>query len=232
MAMTAVIDAWFDFGCPFSMLTRRLLAAEFEDFGPAVRWYPHEAAGAARNRLPAARVWESGVRPLADRLGVPVHREPPPYAPTRLALQGYHYAVDRGRGAAYCDQVFDAYFRERLDIAEPVVLSGAAGRAGLDPERFLAAVDSPRYARRHRTAVARWPSVRTTPTVVSGGYRVEGVPNPVQLARLAALSGQGLVQAGLRPLVEVAEGGREEVVEPFGEPVRQPAEQLRVRRCG
>ncbi|MFE0776496.1 DsbA family protein [Streptomyces sp. NPDC058861] len=205
--MTAVIDAWFDFGCPFSMLTRRLLAAEFGDFGPAVRWYPHEAPGGARNRLPAARVWERGVRPLADRLGVPVHREPPPPAPTRLALQGYHYAVDRGRGSAYSDQVFDAYFRERLDIADPGVLAGAAGRAGLDPERFLAAVDSPRYAQRHRTAVARWPSVRTTPTVVSGGYRVEGVPNAVQLARIVALSGRRPPEPARRVMAGAAAPG-------------------------
>ncbi|GAA3061425.1 hypothetical protein GCM10020254_01550 [Streptomyces goshikiensis] len=68
------------------------------------------------------------------------------------------------------------------------MLAEAARRAGLDPERFRAAVRSPYYVRRHQEAVTPRRSVRIAPTVVADGYRVEGVPTGAQMAKLIALS--------------------------------------------
>lgn len=190
-----MIDAWFDFGSPLSMLARHLLYAEIGNRGTPIRWHPHEGGDGVRDSAWLAQVWDRSVRPLADRLGVRVSTAPPRPTSTRLALQGYQYALDQGRADAYGEQVFHAHFVERLDISEPQSLEAIARRAGLDPKLFSAAAASAHYAKRHLAAVSQWP-VRVTPTVVCGGYRIEGVPTKAQLVKLAAASARSRAGAG------------------------------------
>jgi predicted DsbA family dithiol-disulfide isomerase len=198
-----MIDAWFDFRSPLSMLTRHLLTAELGNSETRVRWHPSEGGDEAWDPAWFAQTWVRSVRPMAERLGVRVNAAPPRPTSTRLALQGYQYALDQGRADAYSEQVFHAYFAESLDIGEPQALGMVAGRAGLDPERFGVAAASTRYAERHLAAVSQWPPVRVTPTVVCGGYRIEGVPNKAQLAKLVAASTRPRVRAGCpRPTAE------------------------------
>lgn len=184
----AMIDAWFDYRFPLSMLTRHLLTRELGDTGLQARWHPSECADDTWDPAWLARAWDRSVRPLAERLGVRVHTAPPRPASTRLALHGYQYALDEGRADAYNDQVFHARFAQRLDIGDPQTLRMIAFRAGLEPDRFIAAASSPHYAERHRAAVGKWPPVKVAPTLVCRGYRIEGVPSPAQLARLVAAS--------------------------------------------
>ncbi|MFE2922818.1 DsbA family oxidoreductase [Streptomyces goshikiensis] len=186
--MAVGIDSWFDYGCPSSMITRHFLTEELAGSGVQVRWHPHESRCGAWDPVWSAQRWDRGLRPLADRLGVRVSPVAPANTSSRLALQGYQYAADQGRGDAYSDQVFSARFTEGQDIADLAVLAEAARRAGLDPERFRAAVRSPYYVRRHQEAATPRRSVRIAPTVVADGYRVEGVPTGAQMAKLIALS--------------------------------------------
>jgi predicted DsbA family dithiol-disulfide isomerase len=183
-----MIDAWFDYTSPLSMLTRHLLSAKLGNSGTRIRWHPADGGYEALDPVWFTQAWDRSVRPLAERLGVRVNAVPPRPTSARLALQGYQYALDQGLAEAYSDQVFHAYFVQRADIGEPQALGMAAHRAGLDPERFRSAATSAHYAERHRAAVTQSPPVRVTPTVMCGGYRIEGVPNDAQLARLVAAS--------------------------------------------
>ncbi|MEI7033727.1 DsbA family oxidoreductase [Streptomyces pratensis] len=185
--MDGVINVWFDFGCPFSYLLRRVLSKPLAESGTRACWHARDAeSGVLKEPVTAARIWKHSVRPLAGRLGVAVSDLAPRPVSTRLAVQGYQYALDRGRGCAYREQVFSAFFARAQDVSRAKVLAEAAGRAGLDPEHFEAVAGSRYYLDRHLAAAARCPSVRTTPTLGIGDYVLEGVPGDAQLARLLA----------------------------------------------
>ncbi len=56
--------------------------------------------------------WKRSVYPLAERLGVEIKLptvSPQPY--TNLAFQGLEFAKDRGKGDAFNDAVFRAFFQ-------------------------------------------------------------------------------------------------------------------------
>ncbi|WP_329578829.1 DsbA family protein [Kitasatospora sp. NBC_01250] len=187
--MAITIEAWFDYRCPLSMLTRRLLTPVAASHGATLRWHPHEKQGGQSwDPVPSARVWRHGVRPLAERLGVTVSERPPaPASDYRLAFHGYQFALDQGRAEAYGDEVFAARFVAGLDLGDPQVLTAAAQRAGLAGPEFRAAVRSEHYADRHRAALVAGCGhgpVRLTPTTVIGDRRIEGVPDLAQLDRL------------------------------------------------
>lgn len=76
---------------------------------------------------------------------------PRPY--TRLAFEGWYYACDHGRGEAYNDLVYRAYFLDEQDIGEISVLRGIAVQSGLDGDDFTAALSSGIYTAREREAV-------------------------------------------------------------------------------
>ncbi|MCX4745635.1 DsbA family protein [Kitasatospora sp. NBC_01287] len=187
--MAITIEAWFDYRCPLSMVTHRLLTAVAAAHGAELRWHPHEnRGGASWDPVPSARAWQYGTRPLAARLGVTVAERPPaPVRSARLAFLGYQFALEHGVGERYSEQVFAAHFAAGLDIADPAVLARIASRCGLDPLDFRAALADERYAELHRSALAEGSGhgpVRLTPTTVIGDRRIEGVPDLAQLDRL------------------------------------------------
>ncbi|MEV6960232.1 DsbA family protein [Streptomyces sp. NPDC051207] len=205
--MAADIDFWFNYSCPLSFLTRRLLLRAAQESGARIRSHPFEHRPGIRNAVFSQRVWEHTVLPLAARLDVPMGEAPPMSATdTRPASRGYRYARDRKRGEAYSDQVFSAHFQEQAGIGDPAVLEQLAGRAGLDPGEFRAAL-----AARERTEHPR-PTpeegkipVTLTPTIVSGHLRIEGVPTAEQFHRLLQGAGSGRLS---RPGGNVRPSGR------------------------
>jgi predicted DsbA family dithiol-disulfide isomerase len=62
---------------------------------------------------------------------------------SRPALIGAKYAEAQGKGDAYADEVFHAYWQEAQPIEEVAVLRGIAERIGLDGEAFVAALNDP-----------------------------------------------------------------------------------------
>lgn len=185
--MVNTIDFWFDYTCPFSLLTYRVLGDTFGGSSMRVRCHPHERPRARSSEpLTPRHVWDHSVRPLSERVGLTLGDCPPMSAPaTRLAFQGYQYARDQGRGRAYSDQVFSAYFSDHLDIEGLPVLTRAAQRAGLDPRRFGEAAVSEHYAARHLAALEETgATVELTPTIIAGTRRIEGVPTSEQIQRL------------------------------------------------
>jgi predicted DsbA family dithiol-disulfide isomerase len=245
--MTLEINFWFNYSCPFSFLTRRLLREAALEAGARIRSHPFERQAEIQESALPQRIWEHTVLPLAERLGVPVGETPPaPAADTRSALLGYRYACDRGRGEVYSDQVFSAHFQERADIGDLATLERLAERAGLDPGEFHAAVTAREYAERHRLALEGAKTlVALTPTITGGHLRIEGVPTTEQLRRLLGGSGSGrlsLTGTGALPeraaasgrpaggrrdgmVVEAVECGLHQVREALGDPLGQTAEQ-------
>ncbi|MFI6644727.1 DsbA family protein [Streptomyces sp. NPDC050504] len=187
--MTGTIDFWFDYTCPLSLLTRRVVADAIRGTGTRMTWHPFELrpGGSVWPVFPD-KVWENAVMPLAERIGVVLTGPPPvPIPPTRLAFQGLQYALDRDLADHYSDRVFAAYFVERRDIADMATLAGVARATGLDPEEFSTAAVSEDLAERHRQALRRAEgAVKVIPTLVVGSRRIEGVPSKDQIARLVA----------------------------------------------
>ncbi len=56
------------------------------------------------------------------------------------AMRGALYAQDQNMLPAYARKVFEAYWRDGADIANPQILAALAGKCGLNQEAFLTAL--------------------------------------------------------------------------------------------
>ncbi|GGV53981.1 DsbA family oxidoreductase [Streptomyces spectabilis] len=186
--MTVTIDVWFDFICPYSLITRHVLARALDGKDAAPAFHPFEVnpnCVEEAGEYPRG-VWENSVRPLGAERGV--HLAGPPGTPlrrARMALLGYRYAAEHGAGARYTDLVFGAYFHHWQDISDPTVLAALAVEAGLDRAGFRAAIMSARYARAHQQGLAHargQAQVSMVPVIVAGQRRIDGVPTAAELA--------------------------------------------------
>ncbi|MEW2530222.1 DsbA family protein [Streptomyces sp. NPDC047071] len=189
--MSLTIDVWFDYLCPFSVMTGKVIADTGLAQDHAVRWRPYELhpggipAGGKKD-YPQG-VWENSVVPMADRLGVPFTTAPSgPLPRTDLAMHGHTFAWRHGAGHAYDTAVFDAYFHHDQDIADLDTLADLAGQSGLDRRRFTSWTASPEAAEHHRASqeeARRTHRIHTVPTLVIGSWRTEGVPDAARLLR-------------------------------------------------
>ena len=73
------------------------------------------------------------LRAVADQEGLPFGDRLRTYN-SRLAQELGHWAASLGRGRAFHDAVFRAYFADGRNIAEMPVLTAVAASVGLDPE--------------------------------------------------------------------------------------------------
>jgi predicted DsbA family dithiol-disulfide isomerase len=95
---------------------------------------------------------------------------------SRLAQEMGKWAEDQGRGDAFHQAVFLAYFQRGENIARPPVLIQICSAVGLDPAAAKAALDQ----RSYRQAVdldwqrSRQMGVTAVPTFVLGGQRLVG----------------------------------------------------------
>jgi predicted DsbA family dithiol-disulfide isomerase len=200
MELTATkptIDIWFDYICPFSVMTRKVIDDVTARTPADVRWHPYELH---ENGVPPTgktdypeHVWENSVLPMAERLGVRFGPVPAIALPrTALAMHGHRYAQEHGLGPAWDTRVFDAHFHRARDISDPAELTATAGDLGLDTEEFRARILSPQAALEHHDSqqhTRRALRIHTVPTVAIGSWRTEGVPQAARLLDvIAALS--------------------------------------------
>jgi len=115
------------------------------------------------------------LRQVAGELGLPLSDRTHTYNSRRAQELG-KWAGEQGRGDAFRDAVYRAYFVEGKNIARVEVLSGIAEGIGLDPveaeqalreERYAAAVDADWHH-------ARELGVSAVPTVVYGNKGLVG----------------------------------------------------------
>ncbi|MFJ6700833.1 DsbA family protein [Streptomyces sp. NPDC091272] len=187
--MSLTVNVWFDYLCPFSVMTSKVIADAALGPDVALRWRPYElhpgGVPASGKRDYPEGVWENSVVPMAERLGLDFRLAPTRRLPrTQPAMHGHRYAERHGVALPYDNRVFDAYFHEDRDIEDPATLAELAGEVGLDPAEFHAwtvsrAAEAEHLAAQEEARLLH--RIHTVPTLVIGAWRSEGVPNALRL---------------------------------------------------
>ncbi|KAA3665408.1 MAG: hypothetical protein DWQ04_00715 [Chloroflexi bacterium] len=113
---------------------------------------------------------------------------------SRPALVGAKFAESEGKGEAYHDAVFRAYWQEGQDIGETAVLTTIAQTVGLPQDAFLAALNDDQFENQVTADIEQ-----------AIAYGLRGVP--------ALVYNNKFLVSGAQPydmLVQVAEKAREE----------------------
>ena len=151
-----------DYVCPYCLVAKKALADALALTGleANITWQPLELTPEPKERVDTYhderrkagyQVLVEPCKALDLPMKLPPKVIPRPY--TRLAFEGWYYACDHGKGDAYNDLVYRAYFIDEQDIGEPEVLTALAARVGLDPADFAAALAEGRYTTREQDAV-------------------------------------------------------------------------------
>lgn len=91
---------------------------------------------------------------------------------SRMAMEAGEFARDHGHYEVYHEEVFKAFFTDGRDIGNRDVILEAAGKAGLDRDKLIKALDSGLYLPRleETTRKARENVITSAPTFVIEGY--------------------------------------------------------------
>jgi predicted DsbA family dithiol-disulfide isomerase len=185
--MAIKLEMFSDFICPFCYIgfaTVRKLQKEL-DFEIVWRGFqihpewPAEGIPAAefrREMTPETRraIW-SRIQAMGDTVGI-VMRPPELLMNSRLALEAAEFAAEQGRGDAFEERVYRAYFNEGLHIGRRQVLADLAAEVGLDRNDFNAALEGSRYSMRlkNNAMIAHNRNVDGVPTFFIGEYPLVG----------------------------------------------------------
>ncbi|WP_244489820.1 MULTISPECIES: DsbA family oxidoreductase [unclassified Rhizobium] len=187
------ITVYSDYVCPFCLLAERVLSEAIGGRKLSITWRAFELRPEPVPTLRVEdgylpKVWKESVYPLAEELGVPIHLPPiSPQPRTAKAFELLAMAQDKGLDHPYSMRVLRAFFREGRDIGDTEILIGLADEAGLDSQEARAALESGRYAARHREALrhAREDmAITSVPTIVVGERIFRGTP-PLDALRQA-----------------------------------------------
>lgn len=173
-----------DYVCPYCILAKEALRRALDKLyldakityqplllkpKPPVQFNPDDPAVKKRFAL-----LSSAAKALDIDMKIPVNISPRPV--TRLAFEGWHYALEQGKGDEYADLMYRAYFVEEKNIGEIEVLRALAERIGLNGEEYVKAVESGKYT---ETVLAKDNAsrnelkVRGVPTIYIGGQQIE-----------------------------------------------------------
>lgn len=189
--MTVQVAVYSDYVCPYCMLSEPIIERAAAGRDVEMDWRPFELRPEPTPTLRPEddylpRVWANSVYPMAERLGVPIvlpEVSPQPY--THTAFEGLRYAAEHNAAPAYNTAVFRAFFQQQRDIGRIDVLAEIAADIGMDTNDFKAALIDRRYQQAHQRALKHAIDevhVRAVPTILIGDHRIEGVPDPDQLA--------------------------------------------------
>ena len=151
-----------DYVCPYCLVAKDAMTRALAKMGISaqITYQPHELTPEPRERVDTYhdqrrragyQVLVEPCRQLGLDMKLPPRVIPRPY--TRLAFEGWYYACDHGRGEAYNDLVYRAYFIQEQDIGDMDVLAALAKQAGLDQGDFRAALEAGRYTEKEQQAV-------------------------------------------------------------------------------
>lgn len=152
-----------DYVCPYCLVAKEALTRALEQTGieAKITLQPHELTPEDRPRVDT---WHDARRRAGyqkliepcEKLGIPM-KLPPRVIPrpyTRLAFEGWFFAEEQGKGVAYSDAVYKAYFYDEQDVGEIPVLASLAEKVGLNAAEFTAALEQGTYTRREQEAAA------------------------------------------------------------------------------
>ena len=174
-----------DYVCPYCLVAKVALENALAATGiqANITYQPYELTPEPRERVDTwndqrrragYKVLEEPCRKLDLPMKLPPHVIPRPY--TRLAFEGWYFACEQGKGDAYADAMYRAYFMEELDIGDVTVLASVAARLGLDAEAFTAALENGTYSKAEKEAVDYSRNVLKptgVPTIYIDGVKAE-----------------------------------------------------------
>ena len=174
-----------DYVCPYCLVAKVALENALAATGiqANITYQPYELTPEPRERVDTwndqrrragYKVLEEPCRKLDLPMKLPPHVIPRPY--TRLAFEGWYFACEQGKGDAYADAMYRAYFMEELDIGNVTVLASVAARLGLDAEAFTAALENGTYSKIEKEAVDYSRNVLKptgVPTIYLDGVKAE-----------------------------------------------------------
>jgi 2-hydroxychromene-2-carboxylate isomerase len=145
--MARELEFFFDYGSPFSYLADSQLERLAERTGARVIYRPMLLGGVFKetgNSSPIAieakrKYLTADLERWAKHYGVPALHNPHFPINTISLMRGAIAAERSGVFAAYHRAVFDAFWREGLNLGDVAVVRGVLERAGLDAERLAAA---------------------------------------------------------------------------------------------
>ena len=140
------IDVWSDFVCPWCYLVSTSLEKLIASHDVTVQWHAYQlnpSSSAPMSEAKKAQIL--AMRPQFDRTAKQQYgldMNPGKLGIDSLpALTGDKYAESKGKGNAYHQAVFEAYWLNAKNIEETAVLADIAEEAGLNRDDFLAALN-------------------------------------------------------------------------------------------
>jgi predicted DsbA family dithiol-disulfide isomerase len=185
MAMKLVMFS--DFICPFCYIGFETVRKLKPEFDLEIEWrgfqihpeWPAEGMPASEYRRgmdPETRraIW-ARIQAMAENTGFTM-KPPELLTNSRIALEAAEFAQECGRGEAFEERVYRAYFNEGLNIGDQGVLAKLAAEVGIDRDELNLAIESNRYTARLRdnTIEAHERGVSGVPTFFVGDYPLVG----------------------------------------------------------
>lgn len=150
-----------DYVCPYCLVAKEAMKRALSTLGltPEIIWQPFELTVEPKPRVDTYhdevrrshyQVLVEPCRQLGLDMKLPPHVVPRPY--TRLAFEGYYYALEKGFGDVYNEAMYRAYFIDEQDIGDLDVLCSLADRLGMDSTDYRRALENGVYSERLREA--------------------------------------------------------------------------------
>ena len=149
--MSKQVEFWFDYGSPASYIGYHGLKRVAARTGAEIVWKPmllggvfHAIESHSPMTVAAKGQWMLfDLKNHADRLGIPFELNPFFIFNTMPLMRGALVAEERGEMEAYSDAVFDAVWRDKLNMGDPAVIGEVLARAGLDATAYLEGAQRP-----------------------------------------------------------------------------------------
>lgn len=148
------LHVWSDYVCPFCYLELPELERLKEELGDQliVQWHAFELRPDPEPTLDPDgdylhRTWNSSVYPMAQERGMTL-KLPPVQPRSRNALEAAEFAKEAELFDGFHRKLFEAFFRDGLDIGNIEILADLGEQAGLDPRKLRKELHEGRYTER------------------------------------------------------------------------------------
>jgi predicted DsbA family dithiol-disulfide isomerase len=185
--MALRLEMFSDFICPFCYIGFETVRKLKPEFDLEIAWrgfqihpeWPAEGMPASEFRRemdPETRraIW-ARIQSMAEAVGFEM-KQPALLTNSRLTLEAAEFANECGKGEAFEERVFRAYFSEGLNVGGQGVIADLASEVGIDRNDLNLAIESNRYSTRLRnnSLVAHTRGVSGVPTFFVGDYPLVG----------------------------------------------------------
>ena len=185
--MATKLQMFSDFICPFCYIGFKVARKVMPEFDLELEWrgfqihpdWPAEGMPASEFRRemdPEARraVW-ARIEALAEAAGFSM-KPPEILTNSRLALEAAEFASEQGKGDAFEERVYRAYFHDGANIGEVETLKKIGAEAGLDPIQVEESIQAPKYELKlkNNSLLAHRHGVSGVPTFFVGNYPLVG----------------------------------------------------------